>query len=228
MCAAAQIAQAGITLGPSTVEAYASGNTVSDQQQNITGSGDYSQTASATTNGTGSWTGYWTWTGQQWLWTWVFLQSTGQNTASYALTVATDDGLSIAGSASALQTNDFPSGSASVSLAAAFSVSGDAELASLWATFGGAGSSISLMDTTTMQMLFASTTTFPAASIWLPAGDQFLLEYDTTSTFPASDSFNFSTVPEPAAAGTLICCALLFVARRLAPLHRRRRKPLID
>jgi hypothetical protein len=213
ICACAHIAQAAITLGPSTIEAYASGTTVSDQEQNITGPGNYSQTASATASGTGGWTGYWTWTGQQWQWTWVYLQ-TGQNTASYAVTVATAGGLSIAGSASALQTNNFPTGNAFVTLTSAFSVTGNAELASLSATLAGTGSSISLTDTTDSQTLFTSTTTFLPTSISLPAGDQFLLEYNTTSTFPGSDNFSFTTVPEPAGTGILISCAALFVARR--------------
>jgi hypothetical protein len=216
ICAGAPFARAAVILGPSTVEAIASGNTNSDLEQNITGAGDYSQTASATTGGAGSWSGFWNWTGQQWVWTWVFTQSaaTGQNTASYSLTVATGDGLSITGSASAIQTDDFPAGSASVTLTSAFGVTDSAELASLSATLDGPGSSISLTDTTTSQTLFSSTSTFLPTSISLPADDQFLLQYNTTSTFPGSDTFNFAAVPEPAAAATFLCGATRFVGRR--------------
>ncbi len=214
-CVCAPIVQASLSLGPSTIEAYASGNTVADEKQNIAGSGDYSQSASAATGGTGSWSGFWEWTGTAWRWQWVFSGAASEmNTASYALAVATDNGLSITGSASAIQADGFAAGDVFVSLNSAFSVTGTAEVSSLSATLNGSGSNISLIDTTTSQTLFASSSTFLPTSISLPAGDQFLLEYNTTSTFPGSDSFNFATVPEPAGTGTIFCCAALFVGRR--------------
>lgn len=212
----APAANAAIELGPSTIEAYASGTTVSDQQQNITGSGEYSQTASAPTASSGGyWSGYWSWTGTSWQWTWVYEPTSAQNTASYALTVDTANGaLSMTGSTSAAQNDGAHVSNVFVTLNSNFSVTGSSQWVTLSATLDGSSSSISLQDLTTSQTLISGSTTFPATWAYLPTGDQFLLQYHTTNTYPGSDEFNFLTVPEPAGMAGLIGCIALIKRRR--------------